>query len=118
MQPTLLKLDSKPISDEEKAFGIVHIKKSTGMFLRNWLTYKMREQVLDFERRAFYSPKVASIKLFKAEFNQSMAYDMKRLMMRYNNVGKLSRFDEIVAYEGILCKKIQGGNYRVNEIFS
>ena len=78
----------------------------------------MREQVLDFERRAFYSPKVASLKLFKAEFNQSMAYDMKRLMLRYNNEGKLSRFDEIVGYEGILCKKLQGGNYRVNNIFA
>ena len=38
----LLKLCSVPISDSEKAFGIVTEKPTSGILIRNWLTYKMR----------------------------------------------------------------------------
>ena len=85
--------------------------------LRNWLTYKMREQALQFERKAYHSSKAASFNLFKAKFNQSMAYDIKQLMFRYNNEGKLSKFDNIIGYQGILCEKIQEGEYRLKKIF-
>ena len=33
--PTLIKLHDKSVDDLEKAFGIVNIKKSNGMILRN-----------------------------------------------------------------------------------
>ena len=118
MQPILSQLYSKSISDEEKALGIITIKSTNGILLRNWLTYKLREQVMQFERISYHSPNVASFELFKAKFNQSMASEVKQLMFRYNNENKLSIFDSTIAYQGILCEKIQDGEYRLKKLLS
>ena len=117
MQPILNRLHQKSINDEEKAFGIVNIKKCTGMILRNWLTYKMREMIMEFERAAYHSPQSTSIDLFKAKYNQAMAYEIKCLLIRYKNDNKLTEFDKLIAYKGILCKKIQEGEYQFQTIF-
>ena len=85
--------------------------------LRNWLTYKMREQIMLFERRAYHSSRTASLNIFKAIFDNSMAYNIKQLMFRYNNENKLPLFDKIVAYRGILCEKVHEGEYRLKKIF-
>ena len=111
LQPTLNQLHNKPLNDEEKALGIVNIKKSTGMILRNWLTYKMREMIMQFERES-YATKSVSFELLKAKFNQAMAYEIKGLMIKHKNENRLTKFDTIIAYRGILCKKIQEGEYK------
>ena len=82
------------------------------MILRNWLTYKMREMIMEFERNAFYSSQYTSIDLFKAKFNQAIAYEIKGLLIRYTNENKLNIFSQKIAYKGILCKKIQEGEYQ------
>ena len=105
MQPLLSSLHRLTITDEEKALGIVTIKKTTGILLRNWLTFKVREQVMLFERKK-------RPLLFKAKFNQSVALEIKQLMIRFNNEHKLDLFDKIIAYQGILCEKIQEGEYQ------
>ena len=46
-----------------------------------------------------------------------MPSGIKQLMFRYNNENKLSLFDKIVAYQGILCEKVQDGEYRLKTIF-
>ena len=78
--------------------------------LRNWLTYKMRETIMQYERTAFHSS--ANFNVFKAKFNQAMAYEIKCLMIRYKNENKLDIFDKLIAHKGILCKKIREGEYR------
>ena len=118
MQPILYQLHSKLVNDEEKALGIVNIKHTNEIFLRNWLTYKLREQVMQFERMAYHSSKAATLDLFKAKFNQSMASEIKQLMFRYNNENKLPLFDKMIAYQGILCEKVQEGEYRLKKVFS
>ena len=115
MHPELNFLINSP--DEEKSLGIVHINKSPGMLARNWLTYKMREQLLEFERKAYHSQQRASISLFKTSFNRSLAYDLKKLMLRFSNDGKLDLFDKIFVNQGILCTKTQNGNYKPKDVF-
>ena len=44
-----------PVTDEEKAFGIIHKKQTTGSLLRNWLTFQLRECITQEERAAFAS---------------------------------------------------------------
>ena len=112
IQPLLSSLHRKTISDEEKALGIVTIKKTTGILLRNWLTFKLREQVMLFERKAYHSSRAVSFELFKAKFNQSMALEIKHHLFRFKNENKLPSFDKIIAYQGILCEKIQEGEYQ------
>ena len=41
-----------------------------------------------------------------------MAYEIKGLMIRYKNENNLKKFDAVIAYRGILCKKIQEGEYK------
>ena len=117
IQPTLSKIHDKILDDEEKSLGILQIKSSPSIMLRNWITYKIREQILNYEKKAYYSAKAASINLFKAHFNQSVAREIKQLMHRFNNEGKLSKFDEIIAHKGILCEKIADGEYRLKKPF-
>ena len=118
MQPTLSSLHRLTITDEEKALGIVAIKSTTGILLRNWLTYKLREQVILFERKAYHSPTAASFDLFKAKFNQSVAVEVKHLLFRYKRENKPTICDEIIAYQGILCEKVQEGEYRLKIVLT
>ena len=70
---------------------------------------------MNFERICYHSKKVSS-DLFKAKFNQSVAFEIKQLVIRFNNDGKLDIFDKIIAYRKILCEKIQDGEYRLNTV--
>ena len=56
VEPILRQLHPVPVSDEEKVFGIVQKKTTTGIILRNWLTYLLRECITREEREAYYSP--------------------------------------------------------------
>ena len=85
--------------------------------LRNWLGYKLREQILLFERRAYYQAKVPSIEIFKATYNQSMAKEVKDLIYRLRNEGNLKKFDEIIAFGGILCEKKGVDEYCLKQVF-
>ena len=105
------------MTDSEKALGIIHIRKSPGMIVRNWLTYRLREKIMDFERIAYHSPANASIDRFKAEFNRAIAYDIRKLMIRFDHEGKFETFEKYVAYRNILCKKTQDGTYQACKVF-
>ena len=112
IEPLLFSLHNVKVTEEEKAFGIVKIKSTTGIHLRNWLTYKLREQIMSCEKTSYHSPSASSFEIFKARYNQGMAHEIKNLLYRYKNENKLNVFDEIIAYKGIICEKIQEGEYR------
>ena len=118
IQPKLSSLHRLTITDQEKALGIVTIKSTTSIMLRNWLTYKLREQVMLFERIAYHSSRTPCYDLFKAKFNQAMALEIRHHLFRFKNENKLPIFDEIIAYKGILCEKIQEGEYRFKIILT
>ena len=117
IQPTLLKLYGKPLDDGEKSLGIVHIKRSPGIMLRNWVGYKLREEILLLERRAYHSSQAPSIDLFKAKFNQSLAREVRQFIFRFTNEGNLKKFDEILTFKGILCEKVAEEDYRIKPVF-
>ena len=117
LQPTLSHLSTKTLDDTEKALGIVQINKTPGIILRNWLGYKLREQILIFERTIYRQSKRPSVDLFKTKFNQMVAKEVKDLMYRFNNEGRLDKFDEILPLKGILCEKIGHGEYSLKKVF-
>ena len=117
LQPILTQLNTKALDDPEKALGIVQIKSTPGISLRNWLGYKIREQILLFERRAYRQSKVPSLDMFKAKFNQMIATEVKHLMYRLKNEGKLDKFEEVVAFKGIICEKKGQGEYLFKRVF-
>ena len=65
-----------------------------------------------FERKAHHSSRTVSIERFKAKFNQSMTLEIKHRLFRFKNENKLTIFDKIIAYQGILCEKVQEEEYR------
>ena len=77
----------------------------------------MREQILIFERTTYRQSKAPSVDLFKAKFNQKVGNDVKNLMYRFNNEGRLDKFDDTVALKGILCEKIGHGKYSLKKVF-
>ena len=116
-KPTLLKLSQKSLDDAEKSLGIINIKKPPCILIRNWLGYKLREHILLFERRAYHQSRVPSVEIFKATYNQSIAKEVKDLMYRLKNEDNIRKFDEIIAYRGILCKKVRQGEYIFKKVF-
>ena len=86
--------------------------------LRNWLTYKLREQVMLFERKACHSPRTVSFDIFKAKYNQSMALEIKHHFFRYKNENKLPIFEKTIAYQGILCEKANKEEYRIKVLLA
>ena len=116
IEPTLLKLIPKPITNEEKALGLVNIGNKPAIMIRNFITYKIRELISDFERRAHHQPRAASATLFTAKCNQAIASDVKKLMYQFKNEGRMSKFDELVAFRNILCEK-NGTEYHLKCVF-
>ena len=82
LQPTLSHLNTKTVDDTEKSLGLVNIKSTPHITLRNWLGYKLREQILIFERTTYLKSKAPSVDLFKAKFNQTVARGIKQLYGR------------------------------------
>ncbi len=116
LTPVLSKLNSKPVTEEEKALGIVHIKPTIGIRLRNWLTYKLREQILHFEKIGYHCASAITPKCFKASFNRSVTEEITSLMHRFNNEGKLQIFEKIFGFGNVLFDTIQEGEYRIKKV--
>ena len=55
LQPILRRFLDTGVSDQEKALGLVNVKPSPGILLRNWVTFNVREQIMIFERKVHYS---------------------------------------------------------------
>ena len=87
------------------------------MILRNWLGYKLREQILLFERRAYHQSRTPPIDIFKARYNQAIAREVKDLLYRLRDEGNLRKFDEIIAFGSVLCEKKGGGEYCLKQVF-
>ena len=93
-QPFLLLLHNRPITDEEKALGIVNLNSTPGIMLRNWITFKLREQIMLFERKVSRSTRFTS---FKAKFKQVMALEITQHFFRLKKDGNLPFIEKVVA---------------------
>jgi hypothetical protein len=116
LTPILDRLHTKILDDDEKALGIVHIRPTNGMILRNWVTYKTREEILAYERVSYHSKK-PSLRIFKERLTQSFHSEIKQWLDRYSNENRLDVFEKVVADRGILCEIIEEGEYRLHKLF-
>ena len=55
--------------------------------------------------------------MLKAKFDQLVASEIKHLMYRFNNEGRLAQFDKVVTLKGIICEKKDEGEYCLRRIF-
>ena len=115
--PILRQIHPLPISEEEKAFGIVQKNMTIGIILRNWLTYLLRECIMQEERKAHYAPNKTNVEKTKEKFNQNIIFEIKKKFIRYKNENNLPFFDKMMTHAGVLCNQIEDGEYDVWKVF-
>ena len=118
IEPLLKDLYPVPVSEEEKAFGIVQKKSTTGILLRNWLTYLLRDCIMQEEKEAYHSSK-PNLGKIKKRFNQTMEFEILMKIIRYENENNLAFFDEIITHKKeVLCKKRENEKYQITEVYT
>ena len=118
LEPILNELHEEPISIEEKALGIVKKNPTTGILLRNWLTYFLRGRIMREERKAFHLQNRPNIENFKKSFNQKFHTEIQLKYLRYQNENRLQVFEKFLTYKEILGTKTDGEDYMITQIFN
>ena len=116
VEPTLLRLHPEPVTEEEKAFGLIPKKKTNGILLRNWITYLLRESIEQEEKEAYYTKQGANVEKFKQKFKLEMSLEIKIKSFRYKNENNERFFENIITHAGF-CEKDGDGGYRLKDIF-
>ena len=117
IEPTLTRLYNRPISEEEKAFGITEMNSSKGVVLRNWLTYLMRYVISVVEKQAYYTP--VSFEKIKRKMYNTMVTEITLNKMRYEKENRLSSYNDIITYGSVVCYQNEHGDYNIiNPFFS
>ena len=105
------------MTDSEKVFGIVEKRKTTGLLLRNWLTFLLRNTISQTERAAYHSPTLPILPHIKENFNYELGLEIRIKAFRHKHQGEINSFEKIITHNNILCKKEQNGEYKVNDVF-
>ena len=116
IEPTLRRLHPPLVTGEEMAFGLAHTKQTTGVILRNWITYSLRAHIMKLEKQAYHSPHtVPSMEIVKYKFNQNMALEIKTKIKQNKETNLV---DTVLTHSKVLCEKLQDGEYRFNKLFT
>ena len=91
LEPHLLQIHPSPVTEEEKAFGLVG--KTPGVILRNWMTYLLRETILEQESIAYHNKKGKTNENdIKIKYNEKIR---TQIWQHYNIAKNLGRIDFI-----------------------
>ena len=117
IEDILRELHAAPVSEEEKAFGIIQKNPTTGIILRNWITFLLRECIMQEERVAHHAPNQTNLEKTKIKVNQNMNSEIQTKAIQYKNENNLLSFDKMITYNEILCKK-RDDVYEVRQLFA
>ena len=116
IEPTLKRLHDIPVTNEEKAFGITGLNSNTGVLLRNWLTYLMRQVISDVEKQAYYSSFMC-LEAIKKKVLTKMITEISQNQRRYEKQNNLKFYDDMITHEAVLCRKMEDGGYNIFDPF-
>ena len=118
LQPLLNRLHQSDICDEEKAFGIFN-GKSTGIILRNWVTFLLRRCIAESEREAYRMPNTIDMeKKIKRKLNHVIFLEISRNIFRYKHENKLDTFENNFTHANVLCEKHGEEDYMIRNVFT
>ena len=112
----LLDLHPCPITDEEKAFGIINKKPPPGILARNWLTYTIRKCILEMEREAHYD-NINIMQRAKRKIQSSIESELDQKVFIYAADGKLEKIEKFFAHNEIICKRIDEYTFSIRKLF-
>ena len=118
IEPLLKRFHPITITEEEKAFGIVQKKQTTGILLRNWLTFLLRECIAQEEREAYHAKKISKVQKIKKKFNQAVDLEIHIKIIQYRSENNLEFLEKIITHADVLCQKGEDGVYEVTKIFN
>ena len=118
IEPLLKQLHPIAITEEEKAFGIVQKKETTGIILRNWLTFLLRECITQEERTAYHTKKNSNVENTKKKFNQTLSLEIHIKSIRYRNENNLEFWEKLITHGEVICKKDEDGEYEIRQVFN
>ena len=99
IEKTLRNIIPTPVTNCEKAFGLQPRTKKTenATILRNWITFTLRHQIMEEERRAFHIPNyhLRSMEKFFAKFNFMTQDELKIKKLQYEYRNLSGKFQEI-----------------------
>ena len=96
----------------ERVFGLQprNKRQTAAVVLRNWLTFSLRHQIMEEERKAFYLPKYTNLRLqaFMKKYNFLLQQESTTKWYHYISRNLESKFDKIFTVNNIVGSKIQG----------
>lgn len=96
LEPHLRKISRIYVSDYEKIFGIEG--ETPNSILRNWLTFLLRQCIVEQEHVAFHNKKgLANIHDIKINFNNKINTELMEKYRIYEHLGRLDYFKKIFA---------------------
>ena len=96
LEKHLTKIHPTPLTDTEKAFGIIGDTKN--ITLRNWLTFILRQCIVEQENTAFHNQKFQeNIIDIKIIYNQKIKSEVWKKYNIYSNLGRLAYFEQSFA---------------------
>jgi len=114
----LQKIHPSSVTDQEKAFGIIQKKQTSGILLRNWLTYFMRYFIATEERIAHHSSQKTDFEQIKHKFNAQIKCEISKTIWNYKHENKLEIIHKIITHKEALCKRQEDGQYEIKKVFS
>ena len=118
IEPILKELHPLAVTEEEKAFGLVQKKELTGVLLRNWISYLLRECTAQEERAAYHTSKKPNFENMKQKFNRILKFEIHSKALRYKNDNNLEFFEKIITHAQTLCKIGGSGEYEIRKVFT
>ena len=89
------------ITDKEKVFGI--LGDTPNIILRNWLTFNLRQCILEQERIAYYNKKgMQNLIDIKLAYNQLIKSEVWKKHNLYKNLGRTEYFTKMFAINDYL----------------
>ena len=114
VENTLLKINPRPISLHEKAFGLLPRTKQerNSTILRNWITFSLRHHIMKEERKAYYkAPTLNACDKFLHDFNSQFLQELKTACILYKTRGLQQKFDNVVTVNDVVASKQGDDDY-------
>ena len=116
IEPFLLRIHPAPVTDEERAFGI--LGNTPPIILRNWLTYVLRACIHQQENTAYHNQRgLANELTIRHLYNARVKRETFQSLLRYTSNGRLDIFEKYFTVNSALVSKDAGDQWLFTTIF-
>ena len=117
IQNCIYKIIPIPITQYEKAFGLqTRTKKEKHKItLRNWLTFTLRYQIMQEERKAYHTKTTPSIEKFFLKFNYYVHQELDTKKILYDRQGLSTKFEKRSTINNVLGM-LKNGEYSWKDV--